>query len=206
MSGFLSDRSDWEIKNEKNKMHVRWLLIVLVGGYFSYLLYYGIKGFDSELFNWTFVGTVTGSLAAVNFLVSWELSRARKKGSLPRIVKYLTMIIDFIAISLILLPTGGEKSIFFVVYFIVIVSNAIRYGMKVAVAGVFAFNFCYMGVLIFLYFPYVTMPDIRTEVLKVVGFWLVGIYTGYLARRFQILQGEVEKYELLVKRLMARKD
>jgi hypothetical protein len=31
------DRSQWELKNERNKVYVRWLFVVLVFGSFTYL-------------------------------------------------------------------------------------------------------------------------------------------------------------------------
>ncbi len=186
-------------------MHVRWLLIVLVGGYFAYLLSTR-SAFTSALFNWYYIGAVTMSLAAANFVFAFILSRARKRGRLHPVLKYITMSVDFAAIAMVLIPTGGSASIFFVVYFIVIVSNSMRYGMKVALAGIFLFNISYLCVLLNQYYPSFEVPELQTETLKVAGFWLVGIYTGYLARRFQILQGEVEKYEKLVEKLTSQKN
>ncbi|MEQ9363974.1 MAG: hypothetical protein RIF32_07020 [Leptospirales bacterium] len=207
LEGMRPEQAAWELKNERNKVNVRWLLMVLIAGYLSYLLKtdQGQEIGSTHLFNLTYILGLTAFLAAANLIFMLYLagvSRARFR--MRSALKYMSMIVDFIAISLVLLPTGGDRSIFFVVYFIVIISNSLRYGMRLALAGVFVFNLCYVAVLVYQYYPDLVIPNVQGEILKVAVFWVVGLYTGYIARRFQILQGEVEKYENLVRRLMER--
>lgn len=203
------EKAAWELKNERNKVNVRWLLLLLIAGYLYYLLQTG-QGQEigsTHLFNLTYIVGLTAFLATANLVFTMFLSGvARKKLRMRAGLKYISMIVDFIAISLVLLPTGGDRSIFFVVYFIVIISNSLRYGMRLALSGVFVFNLCYVAVLVYQYYPDLVIPNVQGEILKVSVFWVVGLYTGYIARRFQILQGEVEKYEDLVRRLMARNE
>ncbi len=204
----VSPRALYELGNERNKVHIRWLLVVLITGYLSYLLR-ADKGQEigtNHLFSWEYIIAITAFIVIANILFATYL-RLVAADRLPmlRILKYLSMIVDFIAVSLVLIPTGGDRSIFFVVYFIVIVSNSLRYGMRLAVAGLFAFNFSYVGVLIYQYWPDLVVPNFQGEILKVGAFWVVGLYCGYIARRFEVLQGEVEKYQELVRKLMEPK-
>ncbi len=201
-------RSEYELKNEKNKAVVRWFLILVIGGYLSFLL--GTERHREvaavDLFNWFYIGGVTGAFAILNLLIAAYLRKVARAGAiLPPALKYATTFVDFLAVSLVVLPTGGSESMLFVIYFIVIVSNGLRYGMRLALFGVFAFNILYVLVLIYQYFPGMIVPHMQREFMKVFGFWLVGLYVGYLARRFELLQGEVEKYRLLVEKLMAKR-
>lgn len=205
-------RSAYERRNEKNKAAVRWFLVLLIGGYLAYLLSSGqTEGIDSSgnaagLFNWVYIGAVTGFFAGLNLLFSLYLYfTSGEKRTLHPGFKYLTTFFDFLAVSFVVLPTGGSESMLFVIYFVVIVSNGLRYGMRLALFGVLCFNLLYVLLLAFQYYPELTLPNMQREVLKVFGFWLVGLYIGYLARRYELLQGEVEKYRLLVEKLMARR-
>ena len=212
------ERGAWELKNERNKKNVRWLLIILIGGYLAYILHtdQGNEIGATGLFNWLFIGILMGVMAFLNLMFSIYLRlSASGRIRISPVLKYITMFVDFGAVSIVLIHTGGDESMFFVVYFIVIVSNSLRYGMRLTIIGLLMFNLLYVGVLAYQY------PDLiagsgechgphclnfQREVLKVSVFWFVGLYTGYIARRFEILQGEVEKYERLVERLMARRD
>lgn len=200
------EKAAWELKNEKNKAGVRWLLVVLIGGYLGSLLQNGgvLPGAD-RLFSWYYIGAVTAFVAILNLAVTLYILRAKDQGTFHPAVKYLTMVTDLVAVSLVLLPTGGSESMFFLVYFVIIVSNALRYGMRLAVLGVLVFNILYVLVLAYQYAPNFEIPGFQKEVLKVSGVWLIGLYTGYLARRFEMLQGEVEKYQKLLASLMAEK-
>ena len=158
-----------------------------------------------NLFNWVYISVLNISVIFANLLVTVMVHRARKSEKFHPIVKYCTMVIDLLTVAFVLIPTGGSESMFFVINYVVIVSNGLRYGMRVALVGTIAFNIFYVGVLAFQYYPDKDIANAQNEILKVAGFWLVGIYTGYLSRRFQILQGEVEKYQRLLADTMAGK-
>ncbi|MCB1320529.1 MAG: hypothetical protein KDK34_09770 [Leptospiraceae bacterium] len=212
------ERGAWELKNERNKKNVRWLLIILIGGYLAYILHtdQGNEIGATGLFNWLFIGILMGVMAFLNLMFSIYLRlSASGRIRISPVLKYITMFVDFGAVSIVLIPTGGDESMFFVVYFIVIVSNSLRYGMRLTIIGLLMFNLLYVGVLAYQYPGLIAGSgechgthclNFQREVLKVSVFWVVGLYTGYIARRFEILQGEVEKYERLVERLMARRD
>ncbi|MCB1327508.1 MAG: hypothetical protein H7A21_10955 [Spirochaetales bacterium] len=201
----MNERRQWELKNESNKINVRWLLTLLVAGYLSYILYtdQGNEVGTTHLFSWAYIVLLVGIMAVLNLAFGIYVRRARKgRGTLSPALKYITMVVDFLAVSALLVPTGGDESLFFILYFIVIVSNSLRYGMRLAIVGLIVFNLSYAAVLALQYYPDLSLPHLQRELLKVVGFWIVGLYTGYISRRFEILQGEVEKYQRLVERLM----
>lgn len=194
------ERALWEIRNEKNKASVRWIVIAAVAGYLSYLLTrdnVGAIGAAPGL-DASYIAILTVFAVTFNALLSVYLLGALQTEKISRSVKYLTMAVDFLLVALLLAPTGGDKSLFYPLNYVVIVSNALRYGMAVALAGTFLMNIFYLGVLVNQYGPHVQIPGFHQEVLKVAGFWLVGIYTGYLSRRYEILRGEVEKYQNLL--------
>ena len=200
-------RAAWEARNERNKVNVRWVLVVVVTLYLSYLLRSGSAGAfaHSGYFNWYYIGSLAGTVSIVNLIVALYLFQVDKgKLAMNPLVKYVTMSLDFVAVSLVLIPTGGDESNFFVVYLIIIVSNAMRYGMKLALIGAFVFNVCYVLVLVYQYWPEESLQGLHREILKIGGVWMVAIYIGYLSRRFEKLQGEVESYEKLVARLSAK--
>jgi len=115
--------------------------------------------------------------------------------------KYATMIFDFTIVSFVLLPTGGDKSIFFLIYFVIILSNGLRYGMRLVLSGLLTFNLCYLGVLFYQYYPDFLIADISTESIKITGFWIIGLYIGYLSRRFEHLHEEVEHYKSILSKI-----
>lgn len=201
-----AERAAWELHNERNKSNVRWFLLLLIAGYLFYLLRTGQaeEVGANHLLSEAFILGLSGGLAIFNAALALLLSRVRKgKLAMPAFLKYLTMGVDLAAVSVVLAPTGGDQSMFFVVYFIVIVSNSLRYGMRLAIAGLFLFNLFYLALLAYQYYPSFQIPRIHAELLKVCGVWIVGLYTGYVARRFTVLQGEVERYQNLTARLMA---
>jgi len=188
------EKALWEIKNEKNKTGVRWLIIAVLGAYL------GTRFTDAP-----YIFYLLGAATIWNSLVTLYLHRAAKAEQISRWAKYVTMASDFLLVALILVPTGGSSSLLYPINYVVIVSNALRYGMGVALAGTFLMNIFYLGVLAHQYYPEFVIPGFHQEVLKVGAFWLVGIYTGYLSRRFTILRGEVERLQVLLSKALEKK-
>ncbi len=201
------EKAAWEIRNEKNKAGVRWLLIFIIVPYLSYLLFTGksVEIGHENIFNWYYVLSVASFIISVNLFVTFLLLRAVKKGMIQPSVKYYTMIADFLAVALVMIPTGGSESMFFTINYIVIVSNSLRYGLRIAILGTIVMNIFYIGVLAFQYYPDKEIVGVQKEILKVGGFWLVGIYTGYLSMRFEILRGEIEHYQKLLAEALKNK-
>jgi hypothetical protein len=195
-----NEQSIWEIKNEKNKAGVRWVLVLAIAGYLSYLLRSdGVREISlAAKFDAYYIIALTGFAITFNALITVLLHRAGKRAHLSPWLKYVTMTCDFLLVALVLIPTGGSASLFYPINYVIIVSNALRYGMGIALTGTFVMNIFYLGVLWNQYYPSFRLPGFHQEMLKVSAFWLVGIYTGYLSRRYTRLRGEVEHYQKLL--------
>jgi len=202
MRYMTDEQSAWETQNEKSKALIRWGIIIAIFSYFSYILFtVGKPQKFSHFFNWTFVNSLSGIFVFINLIITIYLFQVKSdRWKMSRAFKYITMSLDIIFISLLLILTGVQSN-FFLIYFIVIISNSIRYGMKVAIFGNFSVNLCYIGTLIFIYYPHLKVESLSEEFLKILTFWIVGMYTGFLAWRFQNLRTEVEKYKKLVVKL-----
>ncbi|NCS95023.1 MAG: hypothetical protein GW761_14615 [Leptospira sp.] len=197
----------WEIRNEKNKAGVRWLILFILVPYLGYLLLTGrsIEIGQEHIFNWYYIGSLACFVGIVNSTVMLILRQALVKNFIHPSIKYLTMISDFLAVALVMIPTGGSESMFFVLNFVVLVSNGLRYGIRVSLAGTLVMNLFYIALISYQYYPEMQIPGIQKEILKLGGFWLVGIYTGYLALRFETLRGEVEHYQKLLAEALENK-
>lgn len=194
------EQVEWELTNERNKANVRWLLIVVIAPYLTYRLLAGQSSQpgSSPLFSQATILSLIIFSVSANLALTLMIARSRRTERFHPSIKYLTMIMDLTIVSALLLPTGGSASMFFVVYFVVLVSNALRYGTRMAIATILALNLMYVAVLSVQYFPQEVPDDLQNEILKVAGFWLVGLYAGYLSRRFELLRGEVERYQKLL--------
>ncbi|MGH9203804.1 MAG: hypothetical protein ACRD2A_21465, partial [Vicinamibacterales bacterium] len=78
-----------------------------------------------------------------------------------------------------------------------LVSNSIRYGMGMALYVATIYNLTYVVVL------GLAPPsgDLTTEAVKILAFWGVALYAGYLAMRFQRYARILESYEETIARL-----
>lgn len=190
------DRAQWEIRNEKNKTSVRWVLIATVG---SFLVYRFLKSSAWQInFDGVYLFSALGFAILANTAISLLVARAIRRGLISTLFKYATMTLDFFLVALALVPTGGGQSLLYPLNYVVIVSNALRYGMGVAITGAIIMNFFYVLVLAYQHYPQTEIPDFQQHALKLAGFWLVGIYTGYLSRRYEVLRGEVERLQKLL--------
>jgi len=174
---------------ERSKVVVRWIVAAVIFGAVSYL-----KRAGSVTIPWSTILTLTAAVAALN-LTYWSILRR----SSPHWLKYVTTATDVALISLLVLFTGGSASVFYVAYFIVLVSNSIRYGMGMALYVATVHNVTYVAVL------GVVSPagDLTTEAVKILAFWGVALYAGYLAMRFQRYARILESYEETIAKLRA---
>ncbi|MGH2489349.1 MAG: hypothetical protein ACRDFR_07015 [Candidatus Limnocylindria bacterium] len=166
---------------------MRWIVAAALFGAVAYL-----KRAGSVAIPWSTVLALTLVVVALN-LAYWSILRR----SAPRWLKYVTTATDLGLISLLVLFTGGGGSVFYVAYFIVLVSNSIRYGMGMALYVATVYNLTYVAVLSFV--P--PSGDLTTEAVKILAFWGVALYAGYLAMRFQRYARILESYEETIARL-----
>ncbi len=95
--------------------------------------------------------------------------------------------------------TGGSESVFYYAYFIVLVSNGIRYGMAMALYVATIYNLAYVGVLLLV--P--PAARLTVEAVKILTFWGIALYAGYLAMRFQRQTRILQSYEETIAGLRA---
>ncbi len=174
---------------ERSKVVVRWVVsaALLVG--VSYL-----RSRGQTPVSWTFIFALAGAVVVLNLVYG----RILRTGA-PRWLKYVTTATDLALLSFLVSFTGGGGSVFYFAYFIVLVSNSMRYGMGMAVYVATVYNLFYAGVL--LVRP--TSGDLTVEAVKIFLFWGVALYAGYLAMRFQRQTRILESYEETIARLRA---
>ena len=200
--------TNWDLDNEIGKVSVRWLLIILVAIYLGYLLKNNIHSNDvagtlNAFYVW---GLIIFYVLLNSSFHIYLLTKRKSENGISTLVKYFSMVFDLLMVTALLFPTGGRESMFFLLYFVVILSYGIRYGMRLSLTGLIVFNCLYVFLLFYQFYPHLYVPDLQKEVLKVTGVWFVGIYTGYLSARFEMLQKEVEKYKLIIARMDIHKN
>ena len=174
---------------ERSKVVVRWIVAAVLFATVSYLRRQGLLTTP-----WTIILGLTAAVAALN-IIYWAILRA----GAPRWLKYLTTGTDLVLVSLLVLFTGGSASVFYVAYFIILVSNSIRYGMGMALYVAIVYNVAYVVVL--LRKPPTT--DLTIDAVRILAFWGVALYAGYLSMRFQREARILESYEETIARLRA---
>ncbi len=168
---------------------VRWLVAATLLAAVTYL-----KRQGDVTISWSTTFTLTAAVAACNLVYTWVLRRG-----VPPWLKYVTTGMDLALISALLLFTGGSGSVFYYSYFIVLVSNGIRYGMAMALYVATVYNVAYVGVLLLT--P--TSDRLTVEAVKILTFWGIALYAGYLAMRFQRQSRILQSYEETIAGLRA---
>jgi hypothetical protein len=174
---------------ERSKVVVRWIVGGALFGSVAYL-----KSRGQLLVPWSTVLALTAALVLLNV----GYGRILRRGA-PAWLKYITTTTDLILLSFLVFFTGGAGSVFYFAYFIVLVSNSIRYGMGLAVFVATVYNLTYVAVLSWR--P--PGSDLTVEAVKILTFWGVALYAGYLAMRFQRQTRILESYEGTIARLRA---
>jgi hypothetical protein len=172
---------------ERSKVVVRWIVAVLLFAAVTYLKRRG--NIDVP---WSSIILLTGLLALLNVLYGAILRRGA-----PGWLKYVTTATDIALISALVAFTGGEHSVFYVAYFIVLVSNSFRYGMGMALYVATIYNVAYAAVI----FAAPPAGDLTAEAVKILAFWGIALYAGYLAMRFQRQTRILQSYEETIIRL-----
>ena len=178
-----------EQRIERSKIVARWIIAAALFTGVAYLKYQGEIPIP-----WGVVLVLTGVVVLLNLLF-WTILRR----SAPRWLKYVTTGTDLVLLSVLVGSTGGSASVFYFSYFLVLVSNSIRYGMGMALYVATMYNLVYVAVLV-VHPPSGTMT---VEAVKILAFWGVALYAGYLAMRFQRQTRILAAYEETIARLRA---
>lgn len=168
---------------------MRWLVAAVLLVAVAYL-----KRQGDVTIPWATTFALTATVAVLNLAYTWVL-----RSGAPPWLKYLTTATDLALISALLLFTGGSGSVFYYSYFIVLVSNGMRYGMAMALYVATVYNVTYVGVLL------VAPPTERltVEAVKILTFWGIALYAGYLSMRFQRQTRILQSYEETIAGLRA---
>lgn len=174
---------------ERSKVVARWIIAAVLLVSVAYL-----KRQGAVPISWTAVAMLTGFVAVLN-VVAWTILRH----SAPRWLKYVTTGTDIGLLSLLVAFTGGAASVFYFAYFLVLVSNSIRYGMGMALYVATIYNIAYVVVLV----VHPSANTMTVEAVKILTYWGVALYAGYLAMRYQRQTRILESYEETIARLRA---
>lgn len=153
-----------------------------------------LKRHDEATIPWSTTFALTAAVVGCNLAYLWVL-----RAGVPPWLKYLTTATDLVLISVLLLFTGGRSSVFYYTYFIVLVSNGIRYGMAMALYVATIYNLAYVAVLLVVPPP----ERLTVEAVKILTFWGIALYAGYLAMRFQRQTRILQSYEETIAGLRA---
>jgi hypothetical protein len=184
-----SHGADEEQRTEQSKVVIRWIVVAVALAAVTYMRRTGTV--DTP---WVVIVALTAVIAVLNLGFSTVLRRGA-----PRWLRYVTTGSDLALISILVAFSGGSASPFYYVYFIVLVSNAVRYGMAMAIFVALVFNVAYVAVL-----SAHPVADLTAEGAKILTFWGVALYAGYLAARFQRQARVLQAYEETVLTLRAR--
>jgi len=179
-----------ERRIEQNKVTVRWIVVVVLLAAAAYLRRHEAIGTS-----WTIILGLTAAVVLANLAFSAILRRGA-----PRWLRYVTTAMDLLLTSLLVGYSGGSGSPFYYVYFIILVSNSIRYGMSLAVFVALVFNIAYVAVLL----VHPVGGDLPNEGVKILAFWGVALYAGYLATRYQRQARIMQAYEETIADLRTR--
>ncbi len=183
---------DDERRIEQSKVTVRWIVAVVALTAAAYLRRHEAIGTS-----WTVILGLTAGVAASNLVFAAILRRGA-----PRWLRYATTGTDLLFTSVLVGYSGGSGSPFYYMYFIILVSNSIRYGMSMAVFVALVFNVGYVAVLL----VHPGGGDLPNEGVKILTFWGVALYAGYLATRFQRQARILQAYEETIADLRTRLD
>ncbi|MGH7428488.1 MAG: hypothetical protein ACREJ4_09080 [Candidatus Methylomirabilaceae bacterium] len=181
---------DNERRIEQSKVTIRWVVAAVLFAGAAYLR----RGGSIET-SWAVIVGLAVGVALLNLGFSAVL-----RGGAPRWLRYVTTGSDIALTSLLVAYSGGSGSPFYYVYFIVLVSNSIRYGIGMALFVALLFNVGYVVVLVARSVP----GDLTLEGVKILAFWGVALYAGYLATRFQRQARILQSYEETIAGLRAR--
>lgn len=181
---------DDERRIEQSKVVVRWLFVGILFATALYLRSSGAVAISLP---------VLVGLAAAAAVANASFSIILRRGA-PVWLRYVTTTTDLALASALIGASGGSASPFYYAYFIVLVSNSIRYGMRMAVFVAIVFNVAYVAILTVQPPP----GDLTPEGVRILAFWGVALYAGYLATRFQRQARILEAYEETISTLRER--
>jgi hypothetical protein len=182
-----------ECQTERSKTVARWFAIAILAGLLHWQRSHGLIELTDGLF-WSLIAGV----ALINFGHTLYLFRVQE---CPPSYKYLTVGLDLVFLTLTIRFTGFNQSPFFYVYFVVLVSNCIRYGLLMSLYIAVLVNVLYASTLSAA--PGLPPTVLGGEGLKILAFWGVALYGGAVAARIRRQAYEIAAYEETIAELKA---
>lgn len=196
-------QTGWESERdtERAKVNARWFAVAILFGALLWIRSHNaeVAANLSPLTVWILLGFALGKTIGES-LYLWHPHRQ----TIPAWLKYWTVGGDMAFISALVYYTGYARSPFFFVYFVILISNCLRYGllMSLYVAGMF--NLLYVLVL-GLAPETERMPSVLGgEGLKIMAFWAVALYGGAVSARLRRQANQLRVYEETIAELRAR--
>ena len=191
----------WESERdtERAKITIRVMAIVILLGTAFWL-----RGHDGTLAVSVRVLLMLAVGAGVmTLLETWFLYRPGCV-TIPRSFKYVTVAGDMAFVSILIFTTGCARSPFFFVYFVFLISNCLRYGLRMSLFVALMFNICYALVLALAPTAESQASVQGGEGLKFLAFWATAFYGGSVSERFRRQANQLRVYEESLLELRAR--
>jgi hypothetical protein len=189
MPGLESD-----LDTERSKTMARWFGIAILGAFILQQRAFGVLSVSLSV--WL---AVMGAAVLMNTFHTLTLFRAER---CPPGYKYFSTGFDLLIVSLAIKFTGYNQSPFFFVYFLILISNCIRYGLLMSIYIASLVNALYAVTLSLA--PELPPTLLGGEGLKILAFWGVALYGGSVAGRLRRHAGELIAYEETIAELKQR--
>ncbi|HVF10496.1 MAG TPA: hypothetical protein VNA16_06825, partial [Abditibacteriaceae bacterium] len=174
-----------ELQTERSKTAARWFVIAIMAMVVYRQQQQGVLVMPLRVFFF-----LLGSTVVINLAHSFYLLRARACSPL---YKYLSVGLDLLFVTFTIRYTGFNQSPFFYIYFLILVSNCIRYGLVMSLYIGLLVNVLYVIVLSFA--PELRPTVLGGEGLKILAFWGVALYGGAVSARMRRQSFEIADYE-----------
>lgn len=183
-----------ECQTERSKAVARWFAIAALAVLAHRQRLDGVITMPFSLF-----AALLGCAVGVNLFHSLYLLRAP---ACSRFYKYISVGLDLVGLTVLIAYSGRNESPYFYVYFVILVSNCIRYGLVMSL---------YIAVGVNLLYPLALSAgphQLRSTVvggegLKLLAFWGVALYGGAVSARIRRHLYEMAAYEETIAELRA---
>ncbi len=180
---------------EQSKALARWFGFAIVAG----VLHWQRRNGFITLSSASYAGIVGGAVA-INLLHTLYLYTCKACSPL---YKYLTVGLDVLLVTVLIAMTGYTRSPFFYVYFLLLISNCMRYGILMSIYLASLVNVCYAFALTIAPPAEREAAVLGGEGLKILAFWGVALYGGGIAARMRRHLHEISAYEDTIAELRA---
>ena len=183
-----------ECQTERSKTIARWFGIAILTALVYRQRQQGVVLIPDVVF-WL----ILGGIAGVNLFHSLYLYRIR---SCPLFYKYISVGLDLIFVTVLIGYSGFNESPYFYVYFLLLVSNCIRYGLVMSLYIAVLVNVLYT-VTLSVGAEALRPTVLGGEGLKILAFWGVALYGGVVSARMRRDAYEIAAYEETIAELKA---